>query len=257
MQPNYSRSSRFLAICSVGKTAIIEVDFGNNRKFLNTDRHQRYYFNTGGKCVKSVYKKLFIAFMSALFLTSILTVVVLPVLGVEELVWEGSVPSDGSSVTSPILYSGVTYRIVSELQWWYDYPQNLASDSQYYTTDFSNSWVWGNYFPAPGGHSFMQINNLDVDWGPFSNGKGDGTGHYYEIYYEGEEAPITFRLVDWMDGNYANNVCHLRIRIYRETTVGGFIVDSNLWELAPFLGALALAIIITIPTIRYLRKSRF
>ena len=204
--------------------------------------------------MKSVCKKLFIAFMSALFLTSILAVVVLPVLGYEELVWDGSVPSDGSSVTSPILYNGVTYRIVSEYQWWYDYPQNLAADSQYYTTDFSNSWNWGNYFPAPDGHSFMQINELDVDWGPFSNGD---TGHKYQIYYVGEEAPITFRLVDWMDGNYANNVCHLRIRIYKETTVGGFIVDLNLWELAPFFGALAFAIIITIPTIRYLRKSRF
>ena len=207
--------------------------------------------------MKSRYEKLFFAFVSTLFMTSIPAVVVLPVSGDETLVWEGSVPADGGFVVSPLLWPGVSYRIVAEKTWWYDKPENLAADAQYYTTDFTNSWTWGNAFHAPDGHSFLQINEQDADWGPLSNGKGDGTGHYYEIYYEGEEAPITFRLVDWMDGNYANNVCHLRIRIYREKTVGGYIVDSNLWELVPLLGGLAFAAIITIPAIKYLRKSYF
>jgi hypothetical protein len=218
------------------------------------DRRQIYYFNVGGKVVNSHYTKLFFAFVSTLFLVSMLVVVVLPVLGSEEFVWEGSVPASGDPVVSPILWQGVSYRIVVAMTWWYDKPANLAADAQYYTTDFTNSWQWGNSAPEPNGHSFLQINEQDVDWGPFSNGD---TGHTYEIYYEGEEAPITFRLVDWMDGNYANNVCHLRVRIYKETTVGGYIVGSNLWDFAPLLGALTFAIIITVPVISYLRKSYF
>lgn len=207
--------------------------------------------------MKSNCKKLFFAFMSTLFLMSNLAVIVLPVLAVEEFVWEGSVPANGDSVVSPLLFQGVSYRIVAEMTWWYNKPDNLAADAQYYTTDFSSSWIWGNAFHCPDDHSFLQINDQDVEWGPFSNGKSDGTGHFYEIYYEGEEAPITFRLFDWMDGNYANNVCHLRIRIYKEETVGGSIVDSNLWELVPLLGGLAFAAIITVPAIKYLRKSYF
>jgi hypothetical protein len=228
--------------------------FANNGKFLYMNRRQIYYFSAGGKVVNSHYRKLFFAFMSALFLMSVLAVVVLPVLGSETLVWEGSVPANGDPVASPLLYYGVSYRIVAEMTWWYDKPANLAADAQYYTTDFTNSWQWGNYAPEPNGHSFLQINGQDVDWGPFSNGD---TGHTYEIYYEGEEAPITFRLVDWMDGDYGNNVCHLRVRIYKELTVGGHVVDSNVWELVPLLGGLAFAAIITIPAIKYLRKSYF
>ena len=209
--------------------------------------------------MNSHYRKLFFAFVSTLFLMSMLVIVVLPVLGSETLIWEGSVPANGDPVVSPLLFQGVSYRIVAEKTWWYNKPpsENLAADAQYYTTDSTNSWTWGNAFHCPDGHSFLQINDQDVDWGPFSNGKSDGTGHFYEIYYVGEEAPITFRLFDWMDGNYANNECHLRIRIYREVTVGGYIVDSNLWELAPLLGGLAFAAIVTVPAIRYLRKSYF
>ena len=228
--------------------------FDDNGKFLYMDRWQIYYFNAGGKVMKSYCKKLFFVFMSTLFLMSMLVVVVLPVLGSETFVWEGSVPANGDSVVSPLLWQGVSYRIVVAMTWWYDKPENLAADAEYYTTDFTNSWQWGNSYHAPGGHSFLQIDDHDVEWGPFSNGD---TGHTYQIYYEGEEAPITFRLVDWMDGNYGNNVCHLRIRIYREVTVGGSIVDSNLWELVPLLGGLAFAAIITTPAIRYLRKSYF
>ena len=229
----------------------------NNGKFLYTNRQLIYNFNVGGKFMKSHYMKVLFALLSTLFLMSMLVTVVLPVLGSETLVWEGSVSATGESVYSPLLYQGVSYRIVVEKTWWYNKPDNLAADAQYYTTDFGNSWTWGNAFHCPDDHSFLQIDEHDVDWGPFSNGKSDGTGHYYEIYYEGEEAPISFRLVDWIDGNYANNICHLRIRIYMETTVGGSIADSNLWEFAPLLGALAFAIIITIPTIKYLRKSYF
>jgi hypothetical protein len=84
--------------------------FGNNGKFLYTDRRRIYYFNAGGNVMKSHYKKLFFAFMSTLFLMSMLVVVVLPVFGDEEFVWEGSVPANGDSVVSPLLEHGISYR---------------------------------------------------------------------------------------------------------------------------------------------------
>jgi hypothetical protein len=87
----------------------------------------------------------------------------------------------------------------------------------YYTTN-PNEWIWLNHFPAPGGHSFLQINGADVDWGPFSNGD---TGHTYSIDYIGQGAPITFRIVDWIDQNYANNDCHIPIHIYITEVKGG------------------------------------
>jgi hypothetical protein len=206
--------------------------------------------------MKSYCKKLFFVFMSTLFLVSMLVIVVLPVLGTETFVWEGSVPANGDPVVSPILWQGVSYRIVANMTWWYNKPENLAADAQYYTTDFTNNWYWGNYAPEPNGHSFLQINGQDVDWGPFSNGD---TGHTYDTYYKGEGTPVTFRLVDWMDENYTNNVCHLHVLIYKELTVGGHVVDSNVWELAPLLviGGLAFAVIIAVPATKYLRKLCF
>jgi len=231
--------------------------FDSNGKFLYMDGRQIYYFNAGDKVMKSCYKKLFFAFMSTLFLMSMLVIAVLPVLqvfGADTLVWEGSVPANGDSVASPVLFYWTSYRIVAKMTWWYNKPNNLAADAQYYTTDFHDSWDWWNHAHAPDDHSFLQINEKDVEWGPFSNGDTD---HTYEIYYMGEGASVTFRLFDWMDGDYGNNVCHLRVLIYRKVTVGGYIVDSNLWEFAPFLGALAFAVIITVPTIKYLRKSYF
>ena len=122
------------------------------------------------------------------------------------------VPSDGTSVTTPAaLEAGKVYKIVATEIFWYDESNNLAADAMYYTTDDSNAWAWGNHFPAPGGHSFLQINGDNVDWGPFSNGN---TGHTYTIYYLGEGIPITFQIVDWIDGDYTNNECHLPVEIY-------------------------------------------
>ena len=71
--------------------------------------------------------------------------------------------------------------------------------------------IWTNAFPAPDGHSFLQINDQDVSWGPFSN---YSTGHTDSINYVGQGLPITFRLVDWMDGDYSNNFCHLPVQIW-------------------------------------------
>jgi len=143
---------------------------------------------------------------SALMVTSTYTVS-----ASETLVWGADVYSDGTPVTSPVLESGKLYRIVAAEIFWYDYANNLAADAMYYTTDPSNHWQWVNHLPAPGGHSFLQINGADVYWGPFSNGD---TGHTYFITYIGQGSPITFRIIDWIDRSYENNHCHLPVEIY-------------------------------------------
>ena len=142
-------------------------------------------------------------------------------------VWQGTVYSSGVEVTGPVLASGTSYSIVAKYTWWYKYlPDNLAADAMYYTTDPSNNIFWGNHFPAPFGHSFLQIDLQDVDWGPFSNGDTD---HTYTTVWNGDGTAVSFRIVDWMDGNYTNNVCHINLEIYAcpRPYVGGYITDTN------------------------------
>ncbi|MCJ7762140.1 hypothetical protein MUP38_01640, partial [Candidatus Bathyarchaeota archaeon] len=128
--------------------------------------------------------------------------------------WEGTAYSTtGAIVTTPTLQSGTTYRIEAQEIFWYDYGNSLEADAMYYTTATAG-WNWENHFPAPGGHSFLQMNGADVNWGPFSNGD---TVHTYSIQYVGQGTPVTFQIVDWMDQNYTNNNCHLPIFIYIET----------------------------------------
>ena len=172
-------------------------------------------------------------------------------------VWEGDVFSSGVEVTTSVaLLSGKQYRIVANGTWWYDWPGNLAVDAQYYTTDFVNSVFWGDHFLPLGGGSFLQINRQNVSWGEFSNGD---TGHTYTTYYAGNGSAITFRIVDWMDGNYGNNVCHIHLRIFKEVTVGGRIADPDLGDAAAYVGfgALVLACAVIVPvTVHYRRKTR-
>jgi len=135
----------------------------------------------------------------------------------ETLYWSGWVYSSGSPATTSVLELGRTYRIEALEIFWYNFtPYYLAADAMYYT-DSLPSWNWINHFPAPDGHSFLQIDNMDVNWGPFSNGIGSGSadgGHTYSINYVGQGVPITFRIVDWIDGDYSNNYCHLPVKIY-------------------------------------------
>jgi hypothetical protein len=144
------------------------------------------------------------------------------------LLWEDQVPSLGLEVTSSVLISGEQYTIVVSDRWWYSKPSedNLAADAMYYTTNYTDSWDWVDNFAAPGGHSFLQIDGQDVDWGPFSNGD---TNHTYSINYTGQDAALVFRTIDWVDGNYTNNECKLLVRIYGEHTVGGTIIDADLF----------------------------
>jgi len=144
------------------------------------------------------------------------------------LLWEDQVLSSGLEVTSLVLISGEQYTVVVSDRWWHSKPSedNLAADAMYYTTDYTDSWDWVNHFAAPDGHSFLQIDGQDVDWGPFSNGD---TNHTYTIGYAGQDAALVFRIVDWVDGNYTNNECKLLVRIYGEHTVGGTIIDADLF----------------------------
>ena len=193
-----------------------------------------------------------------IFLMGMLIVTVSPLVGDEKLVWEDWVYSSGVEVFTPILEPG-EYRIVAEEIWWYDHPSYLAADVQYYTTDNSSAWHWVNHFPAPDGHSFLQVDREDVDWGPFSNGYWTPTrGHSYTIYYTwGRKDRISFRIMDWMDGDHGNNVSHIHVRIYKVVTVGGYVVDSNPLEYAApwIIGALMLAVVVTVPIIKYVRKT--
>jgi hypothetical protein len=182
----------------------------------------------------------------------------------ETLVWQRDVYSSGADVTSSVLESGTLYRIVAQEIWWYDNISNpnLAADAQYYSTDPSgDSWEWANHVAPANGHSFLQIDGNDQYWGPFDNGRPDGTGHTYTITATGNGTSITFRIYDWLDAdpeNPSNNYCHIKVSIYRVITVGGYIVDSapSGWEIWA-IGALVLGLAVTVPVVGYRRKLRF
>lgn len=162
----------------------------------------------------------------ALALVSALIVIAVPISGVnaqETLLWEGELASPcPPPLSSPVLEAGREYRIVAMGAFAsYDLSgaMNFAADAQYYTPYPSDWWIWdmGNTFPAPNDHSFLQINGMDVNWGPFSNGEihwWGYTGHEYTIYYIGEGAPITFTIVDWIDDDCTNNFSHIYVKIY-------------------------------------------
>jgi|GEM_PF-4292993 len=139
------------------------------------------------------------------------------------LIWENDVFSNGSPVSSPTLTSGKTYLIQVNDFWWYDFANHLGADAMYYTTIPSWDGIWDDYLPCPDGHSFLQIDGQDVNWGPFDNGNLEGTGHTYSIQYIGSGTDIVFSIYDWVDG-YTNNVCHMHIKIYETTQCYGFTI---------------------------------
>jgi hypothetical protein len=188
-----------------------------------------------------------------LFFVGFLIVAVSPVMAYEVVIWDVYVLGTGEEATSPVLESGEVYRIVANEVWWWDNTTNLCGDAQYYTDNSSDSWDWVNHFPAPGGASFLQIDGQNITWGPFSNGD---TGHTYTIYYPGGGAAITFRIVDWVDGNSTNNDCKIRVRIYRSVTVGGYVVDSNPFETVEWIVGAVTVVLITVPVVKYCRKTR-
>lgn len=208
--------------------------------------------------MKKNLKVIFPIFSLMLLLIGILMLVA-PATASYTLVWEGSISSTGEEVVSPILEDEIQYLIVVNETWMYNYDGNLAADAQYYTLDWTNNWIWGDHLAAPplgSGHSFLQINGLDVDWGPFSNGY-DHLGHNYTTWCTGEGAALTFRIVDWVDSDYKNNVCHLHVLIYKDVIVGGYVLDSDPWDATVLfiIGALIFAVAVTVPIIKYSRKA--
>jgi len=140
-------------------------------------------------------KALYLIFASILLFT-IVIISASEVHSQESLFWTGTAYSaTGAIISTPTLVSGTEYHIVASEMFWYNYSGNLAADAMYYTTNSTDSWNWLNNYPAPGGHSFLEINGEDVNWGSFSNGD---TGHQYSITFVGTGVPITFQVYDWV-----------------------------------------------------------
>lgn len=173
------------------------------------------------------------------------------------LVWEAQVSSSGMQVASPVLQSGVNYRVVVNDSWVYDALANLGADAQYYTTDYHNTWMWGNYHALPNNESFLQIDGQNVNWGPFSNGD---TGHTYVTNLTGEGKSVIFQIFDWMGGNLSNVYCHLTVQIYKECkcTVGGYIVEPNAVNASWIMGVgfPLVAAVLAVPAAVYYKKRR-
>jgi len=192
--------------------------------------------------------------LSLALVLSTLLVLVSSVVASRYLIWEAEVLSSGAEVFSPVLVSGTQYTIEAMGMWWYNYTYNLAADAQYYTTDPSDSWDWGNNLPAPAGHSFLQIDGSDVNWGPFSNGD---TGHSYMIAYVGAGSTVAFRVVDWIDGDYTNNICRLAVRIYLDITIGGYVVDNETGAaLVSWTSILLVTSVVALPLVAYRKQKR-
>ena len=172
------------------------------------------------------------------------------------LIWSGIVYSSGEIVIPPvILQNGEPYKITSREVFWYNYAANLAADSMYYTTDPSDHWNWGSY--AYAGHSFLQVDGGDVDFGDFRNGD---MGHYYSAIIIGKGAQITLQIVDWVDADYTNNDSHFLVEIFRRTSerkydpVGGeLLVANKLLVITPYI---ALSGIIGIASIFFIKKNK-
>jgi hypothetical protein len=178
-------------------------------------------------------KRIIAAVALALLSISVLSVVT-TVRADETLLWAGNILSNGDPVSTPfLLQTGMLYRIVVSEKFEHNLQRNLGADAQYYTTSVQypySGWQWGNFFPARDGHSFVQINGMDVHWGPFSNGD---TSHTYSVYYIGKGEQITFTIVDWVDGNYDNNGCHLPVRIYELPPCAGSPRTIGFWKNHP------------------------
>jgi hypothetical protein len=209
--------------------------------------------------MENCLRKAFFVFCSVLLVVGLSLVVVVPARALETsvgarefLVWEGDVNSSGVAVTSSLLNAGTSYRFVASEVWFYDNSSNLAADAQYYTTSGVDSWDWSDS-QRPDGHSFLQINGQDVNWGAFSNGDSN---HTYSLYYAGAGATVTLRIFDWVDQNFSNNFCHIHVKIFEEVTVGGRVVDSSAPDRAELmLAALLAASAVAVPLILHFRKA--
>jgi hypothetical protein len=211
------------------------------------------WFGWSAVIVEGCLRKLFFVFCSVLLVVGLSMVVVVPVGAWESFVWEGDVYSSGVPVASSPLSAGTSYRFVASEIWFYDNSSNLAADAQYYTMSGVDSWDWLNSQRPDHGHSFLQVNEHDVDWGAFSNGDSN---HTYSLYFAGAGAAVAFRIFDWVDQDVGNNVCHVHVRVFEEVTVGGRVVDSGVPSRAELMVvALLVASAVAVPLIVYFRKA--
>ena len=181
----------------------------------------------------------------------VLAVAATPVLGAPTLVWQGQVSSSTEAVvTGPMLQTGGYYRIVAMNPWEYQIDYG-AADAMYFKANYPNNVYWGGGSPCPGNHSFLQVNGQDEDWGPFSDGE---TNHTYTIHRAGNGVAVTFQIVDWNDGNYTNNECHIDVYIYLDYVVGGRVADwtGQLVAYFAFSGAVLVGAV-GVPTVKRLR----
>ena len=132
---------------------------------------------------------------------------------------ENAYSRTGDIVTTPPLKEGYQYQIIAQEIFWYNYAGCVEADAMYYTTETA-SWQWNNQYPCPDGHSFLQMNGKDVNWGPFSNGD---QGHTYYTVVDGHNEPVTFQVRDWIDADITNNNCHIAITIYEIPIVLGMV----------------------------------
>jgi hypothetical protein len=151
-----------------------------------------------------------ILILALLLLSTISTMGVISV-SADTKIADFDVSSDGTAVWSPVLEFGRMYRIVATEV--FTVAPGVTADAMYYTDDGTNTWFWSHYHTLADGHSFLQMNGNDIDWGPFSNG---GDYHTYTIEVVGTGAALMFQIHDWIDEDYTNNQCHLRVRIYTE-----------------------------------------
>ena len=128
--------------------------------------------------------------------------------------WYADVHSDPGAganvVTTPILDEGRIYYITTAEIFWPDY-SDVQADAQFYSTDDFSTWFKPESPPGTI-HSFLQINDNDVNWGDTPN-LDPSTWHQYTVPFTGSGEPITLSLIDWYDNDYANNVCHLPVCI--------------------------------------------
>lgn len=125
--------------------------------------------------------------------------------------WFGNVYSNGVPVTTDPLPEGAECTITAGIPgdasiWWYNTALDLRADVQYFETVTHQSGAWNLHSP-----SFLQFGTItptDQNWGPFMS------NHLYtKGGVTGEGLPLTFQIVDWMDGNYGNNYCHIPVTI--------------------------------------------
>ncbi|MHA2163630.1 MAG: SdrD B-like domain-containing protein, partial [Candidatus Thorarchaeota archaeon] len=88
----------------------------------------------------------------------------------ELLFWKQCASARGDNYTSPLLKDDRLYRIEISKQFRYNNTLDGRADAMYYSPD-----GWTNYYPTPGGHSFMQIDGRDIAWGAYN------IAHVYSI----------------------------------------------------------------------------